>query len=98
MTRVRGSHGTGRPRPAPAGTADAVSSDALSSVAYATEEILHVLLLAGVGALALSLPIGAAIVLLLLFVGISYRQTIKAYPPAAAATSSPRTTWERRRR
>src|SRR4029079_7037645 len=57
-----------------------LSSDALSSVAYATEEILHVLLLAGLGALALSLPIGAAIVVLLLIVGISYRQTIKAYP------------------
>jgi hypothetical protein len=57
-----------------------LSSDALSSVAYATEEILHVLLLAGVGALALSLPIGAAIVALLFIVGISYRQTIKAYP------------------
>ena len=37
-----------------------LSSDALSSVAYATEEILHVLLLAGLAALALSLPIGAA--------------------------------------
>jgi amino acid transporter len=57
-----------------------LSSDALSSVAYATEEILHVLLLAGLGALAYSLHIGAAIVVLLLFVGISYRQTIKAYP------------------
>ncbi|MGH2617909.1 MAG: APC family permease, partial [Thermomicrobiales bacterium] len=57
-----------------------LSSDALSSVAYATEEILHVLLLAGIGALALSLPIGAAIVALLFIVGISYRQTIKAYP------------------
>lgn len=57
-----------------------LSSDALSSVAYATEEILHVLLLAGLGALALSLPIGAAIVALLIIVGVSYRQTIKAYP------------------
>jgi amino acid transporter len=57
-----------------------LSSDALSSVAYATEEILHVLLLAGLAALSLSLPIGAAIVALLLIVGISYRQTIKAYP------------------
>ncbi len=57
-----------------------LSSDALSSVAYATEEILHVLLLAGLGALTYSLHIGAAIVVLLLFVGISYRQTIKAYP------------------
>jgi amino acid transporter len=57
-----------------------LSSDALSSVAYATEEILHVLLLAGLAALSLSLPIGAAIVALLLIVGLSYRQTIKAYP------------------
>ena len=57
-----------------------LSSDALSSVAYATEEILHVLLLAGLAALSLSLPIGAGIVALLLVVGISYRQTIKAYP------------------
>lgn len=57
-----------------------LSSDALSSVAYATEEILHVLLLAGLAALSLSLPIGAAIVALLFIVGISYRQTIKAYP------------------
>ncbi len=57
-----------------------LSSDALSSVAYATEEILHVLLLAGLAALTYSLHIGAAIVVLLFFVGISYRQTIKAYP------------------
>ena len=57
-----------------------LSSDALSSVAYATEEILRVLLLAGLGALTLSLPIGSAIVALLLIVGASYRQTIKAYP------------------
>lgn len=57
-----------------------LSSDALSSVAYATEEILHVLLLAGLAALSLSLPIGAAIVALLIIVGLSYRQTIKAYP------------------
>src|SRR5215208_8274524 len=57
-----------------------LSSDALSSVAYATEEILQVLLLAGLGALALSLPIGVGIVALLLIVGVSYRQTIKAYP------------------
>ncbi len=57
-----------------------LSSDALSSVAYATEEILAVLILAGVAALTWSLYIGAAIVVLLLFVGVSYRQTIKAYP------------------
>ncbi|HVL25659.1 MAG TPA: APC family permease [Thermomicrobiales bacterium] len=57
-----------------------LSSDALSSVAYATEEILRVLVLAGLGAMSLSLPIGAAIVMLLIIVGFSYRQTIKAYP------------------
>jgi amino acid transporter len=57
-----------------------LSSDALSSVAYASEEILRILLLAGLSALSLSLPIGGAIVLLLIVVGFSYRQTIKAYP------------------
>lgn len=58
-----------------------LSSDALSSVAYATEEILRVLLVAGgLAVLDVSLPIGAAIVLLLIIVGTSYRQTIKAYP------------------
>jgi len=57
-----------------------LSSDALSSVAYATEEIMRVLLLAGAAALAVSLPIGLAIIVLLFIVGFSYRQTIRAYP------------------
>src|SRR5437867_2460197 len=57
-----------------------LSSDALSSVAYATEEIMRVLLLAGTAALTSSLPIGGVLVLLLFVVGFSYRQTIKAYP------------------
>jgi amino acid transporter len=57
-----------------------LSSDALSSVAYATEEIMRVLLLAGTAALTASLPIGAVLVVLLFVVGFSYRQTIKAYP------------------
>ena len=56
------------------------ASDALSSTAYATEEILFILLLAGTGALALSIPIAAAIFVLLLIVGTSYYQTIHAYP------------------
>jgi len=56
------------------------SSDAISSSAYATEEILRVLVLAGAGALLLSLPIAAAIALLLAIVAISYRQEIHAYP------------------
>lgn len=57
-----------------------LSSDALSSVAYATEQILIVLALAGATALGTSLPIMGAIVALLVFVVLSYRQTIKAYP------------------
>jgi len=56
------------------------SSDAVSSSAYATEEILRILVLAGVGALSLTLPVAGAIAILLAIVAISYRQTIKAYP------------------
>ena len=56
------------------------SSDAISSSAYATEEILRVLVLAGAGALILSLPLAVAIALLLTVVSISYRQEIYAYP------------------
>src|ERR671916_3066321 len=56
------------------------SSDALSSTAYATEEILHVLVLGGLAALSLSLPVAGAIAVLLFVVSFSYRQTIKAYP------------------
>lgn len=57
-----------------------LSSDALSSVAYATEEILLVLVAAGSSALRLSFPIAVAIILLLAIVVLSYRQTIRAYP------------------
>ncbi|MBF6599904.1 MAG: APC family permease [Dehalococcoidia bacterium] len=57
-----------------------LSSDALSSSAYATDAILLALITAGTGALTKSIPIAAAIGLLLLIVGFSYRQTIKAYP------------------
>jgi amino acid transporter len=56
------------------------SSDAISSSAYATEEILRVLVLAGAAALLLSLPIAIGIALLLTVVSISYRQEIYAYP------------------
>jgi len=61
------------------------SSDALSSSAYATEEILLMLALAGTGALTNSLPISLVIALLLAIVTISYRQTIKAYPSGGGA-------------
>ena len=56
------------------------SSDPISSSAYATEEILRVLVLAGAGALLLSLPIAIAIAVLLAVVAISYRQIVQAYP------------------
>jgi len=57
-----------------------LSSDALSSVAYATQEIVLILGMAGAAALSFTLPITGLIVLLMLIVGASYRQTIKAYP------------------
>jgi amino acid transporter len=56
------------------------ASDALSSVAYATEEILLILVLAGSAALELSFPIAVAIAVLIAIVVSSYRQTILAYP------------------
>ncbi|MEJ2150134.1 MAG: APC family permease [Chloroflexota bacterium] len=63
------------------------ASDALSSTAYATEEILIILALAGTGAatLGLSIPIAAAIAVLIVIVTISYRQTIHAYPNGGGA-------------
>ena len=57
-----------------------LSSDALSSVAYATQEIVLVLGMAGAVGLGFTLPITGLIVLLMAVVAISYRQTIKAYP------------------
>jgi amino acid transporter len=57
-----------------------LSSDALSSVAYGPEAMLAVLALAGGGALGLSLWISLAIVVLMVAVGLSYRQLIRAYP------------------
>jgi amino acid transporter len=57
------------------------SSDAISSTAYATEEILHVLVpLAAIGAIGYLVPISMIVIVLLTIVGISYRQTIFAYP------------------
>jgi amino acid transporter len=61
------------------------SSDALSSVAYATEAILFVLVLAGASALPLVIPISIGIAVLLLIVGFPYRQTIHAYPNGGGA-------------
>ena len=61
------------------------ASDALSSVAYATEEILLVLVLAGTAALSYSIPISIAIAVLIAIVVSSYRQTIRAYPQGGGA-------------
>lgn len=61
------------------------SSDALSSVAYATEEILRVLILAGASALTFSIPISFAICGLIIILGASYWQTIYAYPNGGGA-------------
>jgi amino acid transporter len=61
------------------------ASDPLSSVAYATEEILLVLILAGTAALSYSLPIAVGIAALLAVVVVSYRQTVAAYPQGGGA-------------
>ncbi|MEO7085935.1 MAG: APC family permease [Gemmatimonadaceae bacterium] len=57
-----------------------LSSDAISSVAYATEQTLIVLAVMGTVALSYIIPISAVIVGLLVLVALSYRQTIYAYP------------------
>jgi amino acid transporter len=61
------------------------SSDALSSVAYATEEILTVLLGASVAIYSMVLPIAVAIAALMIIVVSSYRQTVRAYPNGGGA-------------
>jgi amino acid transporter len=57
-----------------------LSADALSSVAYGPEAMLAILVLAGSAGLDYSLPIAATIAFLMLAVGVSYRQVIRAYP------------------
>ena len=62
-----------------------LSSDALSSVAYATDFILATLVVAGVGAFVYAIPISLVIASLLAVVAFSYRQTIHAYPTGGGA-------------
>lgn len=62
-----------------------LSSDALSSVAYATEEILIPLAAFASMAMVWSFPISIAIISLILIVSLSYRQTIQAYPNGGGA-------------
>jgi amino acid transporter len=61
------------------------SSDAISSSAYATEEILRVLILAGAAALLVSIEIAIAIAVMLAMVGLSYRQVCRAFPGGGGA-------------
>ena len=61
------------------------SSNAISSVAYATEEILLVLILAGSAAVSWSIPVSIAILILTLILTISYRQIIYEYPEGGGA-------------
>ncbi|MHB0914907.1 MAG: APC family permease [Thermoleophilia bacterium] len=61
------------------------SSDALSSVAYATEEILLALVLAGTVMLGYSMPIAVSIAALIAIVATSYYQIIHAYPSGGGA-------------
>ena len=61
------------------------SSNAISSVAYATEEILLVLILAGTAAIAWSIPVSFAILFLIVVLTISYRQIIYEYPEGGGA-------------
>jgi amino acid transporter len=62
-----------------------LSSDALSSVAYGTEQILLELAVVGAAAFAFSLPIAFSIIALIALLVISYRQVIKAYPQGGGA-------------
>src|SRR5579863_7544432 len=72
----------------------ALSLDALSSVAYGPEAILVVLVAAGAAGLRYSLPVTAAIILLLTALVVSYRQVIAAFPTGGVArTRCPRRTW-----
>ena len=61
------------------------SSDAISSSAYATEEILRVLVLGGAAAMLLSVQVSIAIAVLLAVVALSYRQVCRAYPNGGGA-------------
>ena len=61
------------------------ASDALSSTAYATQEIMFILAIAGTAAFGYVFPIAIAIVALMAIVAISYEQTIHAYPDGGGA-------------
>lgn len=57
-----------------------LSSDALSSVAYATEALMRILVLGGLAAISFTIPVSIAVLVVLVTVVISYSQVIKGYP------------------
>jgi amino acid transporter len=61
------------------------SSDNISSSAYATEEMMRILVIAGIGAISLTMPLTIAICVVLAIVATSYWQTIRAYPNGASS-------------
>jgi amino acid transporter len=62
-----------------------LGAGSVSSVAYATQELLLVLALAGAGALALASPLAVAVVVLLALVAAGYRQIVRVYPHGGGA-------------
>jgi amino acid transporter len=72
------------------------SSDAISSSAYATEEILRALLVGGIAALSFALEISIGIAILLIVVAISYRQICIAYPTGGGSYSVSKRNFGRR--
>jgi amino acid transporter len=62
-----------------------LASDLFASVAYGPESMLAILVVAGTSGLALSLPLAGVLVVLMLVVGVSYMQTISAYPTGAGS-------------
>ncbi len=61
------------------------SSDNISSSAYATEEMMRILVIAGIGAISLTMPLTVVICVVLAIVATSYWQTIRAYPNGASS-------------
>ena len=61
------------------------SSDNISSSAYATEEMMRILVMAGIGAISFTMPLTITICVVLAIVATSYWQTIRAYPEGASS-------------
>src|SRR2546430_5654371 len=61
------------------------ASDNLSSAAYATEEMLAVLVLGGAAALHFAIPVSVVLIAVVAVIALSYRETIHAYPNGGGA-------------